>query len=227
MFSNSSSFLGGGPSARPGGPSPFGQQQPNSFQAQGGGFGGGLNPQMTGYPGQQPMQAQQTGYPNQSNYQFQQQPQPTGFQQHPQPTGFQQQQQPQPTGFQQQQQQQPQPTGFQQQPQLTGFQQPQPTGLQPSQQPPAPQQQPQPTGMTSSQMANSFRASHPEQRPPVPSKSSKIPNVRLSFVTAEDQAKFEQLFKSAVGDEQAMSGDQAKNLLLRSKIPGDTLSDIW
>jgi hypothetical protein len=64
---------------------------------------------------------------------------------------------------------------------------------------------------------------------PAPQKSSgfKIPNIRLSFITASDQAKFEQLFKSAVGTGQAMTGEQARELLLRSKIPGEALAHIW
>jgi actin cytoskeleton-regulatory complex protein PAN1 len=49
----------------------------------------------------------------------------------------------------------------------------------------------------------------------------------LSFITATDQAKFEQLFKSAVGNDQALDGDKAKDLLLRSKLPGNVLSQIW
>jgi len=51
--------------------------------------------------------------------------------------------------------------------------------------------------------------------------------MRLSFIVAQDQAKFEQLFKSAVGKNQALSGDQARDLLLRSKLDGDTLGHIW
>jgi hypothetical protein len=35
----------------------------------------------------------------------------------------------------------------------------------------------------------------------------KIPNVRLSFITQEDQGKFEQLFKAAVGNGQALTGE--------------------
>ena len=83
--------------------------------------------------------------------------------------------------------------------------------------------------MTSSQMADSFRSTGSSQQvpPPVPAKSSKIPNIRLSFITVQDQAKFEQLFKSAVGNAQAMSGDQARDLLMRSKLTGDALSHIW
>lgn len=58
--------------------------------------------------------------------------------------------------------------------------------------------------------------------------SSKIPNIRLSFITAQDQAKFETLFKSAVGDGQAtMTGEKARDLLLRSRLDGESLSHIW
>jgi hypothetical protein len=49
----------------------------------------------------------------------------------------------------------------------------------------------------------------------------------LSFITATDQAKFEQLFKSAAGGNQALDGDKARDLLLRSKLPGSALSQIW
>lgn len=201
MFSGSNSYLGGGNSARPGQQQPqYGQQQ--SFQ-QPGGFPGALGPQPTGFAGA-PLQQQFTGYPGQ----------PQGFQQPPQP------QQPQFTGYPGQQTQQ-----FQQTPQQQPFQ----TGAPPPQQaPPAQPQRPQPTGMTSSQMADSFRGTSSQQAPPpVPAKSSKIPSIRLSFITAQDQAKFEQLFKSAVGSAQALSGDQARDLLMRSKLSGDALSHIW
>ncbi|QRW00930.1 actin cytoskeleton-regulatory complex protein pan1 [Ceratobasidium sp. AG-Ba] len=113
------------PNWRPGGQpqqqQPQFQQQPQQQQfgqQPGLGFGGGLQPQPTGFP------QQQRGFLG---------PQPTGFQ--PQPTGFQPQQtgfQPQQTGFQQQ-------SGFQQQP---GFQQPQQTGF-PGLQPQASQPQQQ------------------------------------------------------------------------------------
>jgi hypothetical protein len=155
------------------------------------------------------MQQQYTGFPGQRQ----------GFGQQPQP------QQPQYTGYPGQQSQQ-----FQQQaPPQMPFQ----TGAPPQQQqqqpqPPAQPQRPQPTGMTSAQMADSFRSSAASSiPPPVPAKSSKIPSIRLSFITASDQAKFEQLFKSAVGDAQALSGDQARDLLMRSKLTGDALSHIW
>ena len=228
MFSGSNAFQGGGPSGRPGGPqygqSPFGSQPPSGpMGSQPTGFGGaagGLQPQMTGYPQQQQqqqptMQPQYTGYPGMAGPQQQQ------FQQPPP-------QQPQPTGFPSQlQQQQPQPTGFPTQPQQaqqTGF------NTQSYPQAAAPRQRPQPTGMTSSQMANSFKTS--SEQPPLPPPPSnntgaRIPKQRLSFITADDQAKFEQLFKSAVGTGQALSGDKSRDLLLRSKLPGNTLGDIW
>jgi hypothetical protein len=208
MYSSSNSFLGGTNSARPGQP-PLGQQptlqQPYSGfppqgqqqQPQGGfapqptGFGGGnLQPQLTGYPQpqqqlqQQPTRFQQpqyTGYPPQSQPQQQQPPPPPPVPQIP--TQFQQ--------PQQQQQQQPPPQPQQQQPQFSA---PPSTNLHPQQ--------------TSSQIAQSFQgagSSGPTQQQQH-SKSSKIPNIRLSFITAPDQAKFEQLFKSAVGDGQALDG---------------------
>lgn len=70
----------------------------------------------------------------------------------------------------------------------------------------------------------------------------KIPNIRLTFITAADQARFEQLFKAGVGDGQAVSGKigckdsgdyadetgtTAKDILLRSGLPSRTLEDIW
>jgi hypothetical protein len=155
------------------------------------------------------------------------QPQYTGFPGQPQGFGQQQQQQPQQpqyTGYPGQQSQFQQPLAPQQQPFQTGA-----PPQQQQQQPPAQPQRPQPTGMTSAQMADSFRGSSAASSvpPPVPAKSSKIPSIRLSFITAQDQSKFEQLFKSAVGDSQALSGDQARDLLMRSKLPGDALSHIW
>ena len=84
--------------------------------------------------------------------------------------------------------------------------------------------------MTSGDMANSFRGSPAQSQPAAPPPTSggaKIPNVRLSFITAQDQAKFEQLFKSATSGEQALSGDKAKDLLLRSKLEGNSLAQVW
>ncbi|KAK1509756.1 hypothetical protein CTAM01_01879 [Colletotrichum tamarilloi] len=209
------------------------QQQPQQQAPQ------QLQPQFTGFPGQpQPQQSFQTGappmpsIPSQYQSQFQQQQQQ---QQQPQQTGFpgqQQQQQPQPTGFAQQQQ--PQQTGFpgQLQAQQTGFpqaQQPQPTGFLSQQQTAAPTPiKPQATGF--SQMAASFRTGGtPKPAGRRPKSANKIPNIRLSFITAPDQSKFETLFKSAVGEGQAttMSGDKARDLLMRSRLDGDSLSHIW
>ncbi|KIV77630.1 hypothetical protein PV11_09418 [Exophiala sideris] len=215
MYSSSNSFLGGAGSGRPG-PGGYGQQQS---------FGGSYNqapqqpspfaPQPTGYPGQ--LQSQQTGFPGFAQQQsFQappQQPQFTGY-----PPAQNQAQQPQ---FQQPQQA-PQPPPFQQQPSYQSAPPPQ-------QQPPAPA--PLRPQQTSSQIAQSFTAgssSTPTRaRAPSNQRSKKIPNIRLSFITATDQAKFEQLFKSAVGDNQALSGEKARDLLLRSKLPGSALSQIW
>lgn len=141
------------------------------------------------------------------------QQQPGGFQQ--QPTGFSGGQlQPQFTGYPGQGLQQ----GFQaqqQQPQYTGFPQTQPQAQQQQQQQfqtgrtPQPQV-PQTTGLTSTQIAASFAPKAPAQAQQSShyksASSTKIPKIRLSFLTATDQAKFEQLFKSAVGDGQALDG---------------------
>lgn len=203
------------------------QPQPTGFgggiQPQQTGFGGGIQPQQTGFgPG---MQQQYTGF--QGQQQQQQQPQTQQYTGYPNPQP--QQIQPQATGFPVQQSQQPlqsQYTGFPTQNTSSFQQQSFPQSSTPS---PAPRQQSQPTGMTSSQVADSFRGTAAKQSTPQPitSTSNKIPKVRLSFITASDQSKFEQLFQSAAGSEQSLSGDQARDLLLRSKLPGDTLSHIW
>lgn len=240
MYSQSNSFLGGGNSFRPGSqPQPqygnsFGQpgqqpgQQPSPFAPQPTGYGqpqAPLQQQYTGYPGlQQPqpqapgqLQPQFTGFPGQAAPQ--QQPFQTGAPP-PMPAIPQQFQQ----QFQQQQQQQQQPqSSFNAAPPQTPQQPPA------SQQPPPTPMKPQPTGF--SQMAASFRTGGaPAATPssaPAP-KSNKIPNIRLSFITAADQVKFETLFKSAVGDnDTTMSGEKARDLLMRSRLDGDALSHIW
>ncbi|KAK4238959.1 actin cytoskeleton-regulatory complex protein PAN1 [Achaetomium macrosporum] len=232
MYSNPNSFLGGN-SLRPGAPQ-YGnsfitgtgqpqqqqQQQPGPFAPQPTGFA----PQPTGFA-QAPLQQQYTGYPGLQPPQGpgQLQPQVTGFGQTPQqnmssavppmpaiPQQYQQQ-------FQQQRQQQPSPFG-------AGPAQPAPQTLAP---PPAPVK-PQPTGF--SEMAASFQSAGGAKPQPsaAPRKTNKVPNIRLSFITAQDQAKFETLFKSAVGDAQTtMSGEKARDLLLRSRLDGDSLSHIW
>ena len=186
MFSNSSSYLGGANSARPGAPqygqSSFSQQQPNGFGAQPGFAANPLQQQYTGFPGQAPQQQNFQNVP--------QQPQFTGFPGHNQPQPQQQQQ----------------------------FQ----TG-------PAQAAVPQKTGQTSSQIAQSFSTSTsaPSSTPTAAQSAARIPKIRLSFLTATDQAKFEQLFKSAAGDGQALDGEKVKDLLIRSKLPGADLMQIW
>lgn len=162
------------------------------------------NPYQPNQQQQQPMGFQQTGYGYPPQYGQQQ--------------GGQQQQFPQPalntqaTGFygQPQQPQLQQPTsfgGFQQQQQSfpsTSFVQSQPTGY----------IQAQPTGFQGATV--------------VENSELKIPSIRLSFITAEDQKKFEHLFRTAVpkGDT-SISGDSASNILLRSGLPPVTLAEIW
>jgi hypothetical protein len=226
MYSNPNSFLGGN-AQRPGAPqygSSFGagaglpqqqqqqQQQPSPFAPQPTGFAQApLQQQYTGYPGLQPPQG-----PGQMQPQF------TGYGQTPQqsmpgaappmpaiPQQFQQQ-------FQQQQQQQPSPFAA--------------APAQPTSQtlaPPPPPMKPQATGF--SEMTASFHAAGgAKPQPSLPRQANKVPNIRLSFITAPDQAKFETLFKSAVGDGQTtMSGEKARDLLLRSRLDGDSLSHIW
>lgn len=184
---------------------------------------GGINGQYSGQQQQQQQPPQLQSQYGQPSYQQQGLvPQPTGYALQPQQTGYPVQQQ--------QQQQQPM------MPQYNGFPT-SPASYQPPPQPQQQQQQPVPqqsapfqlsmkTGMTSSQVADSFRSSAaaPTQQS---TRSNKIPNVRLSFITADDQSKFETLFRSAVGDEQALSGDKARDILLRSRLPGDALSQIW
>ncbi|KAA8642149.1 hypothetical protein EYZ11_001822 [Aspergillus tanneri] len=209
MYSSSNSFLGGASSARPGQQPPLmqqqqqysqfppGQQQQPGFAPQTTGYG----PPMSGFGGSQ-LQHQPTGFPT-----GQLQPQFTGFPGGPPQQGL-------------------QPPVPQQQPQFTGY---------PPQSQPPQLQVPSSTGLpvrsavqTSSEIADSFRDVSGAAPPPPPkSLGNKIPNIRLSFITAQDQAKFEQLFKSAVGDSQTMSGDKAKELLLRSRLSGSDLSKIW
>ncbi|KAL9126935.1 MAG: hypothetical protein Q9217_004093 [Psora testacea] len=160
----------------------------------------GYAPQPTGF-GQAPFQQQYTGYPGQGQQQQQSIQTPP---QQPQYTGYlPQQQQPAPNQLSQQQ------------------------AFQTSQPPPQPSL-PQKTGQTSSQVAQSFSFTPASPSAPPPTATgTKIPKIRLSFLTATDQAKFEQLFKSAVGDGQALDGAKCKDLLLRSKLPGSDLMKIW
>ncbi|KAL3707932.1 actin organization and endocytosis protein [Talaromyces marneffei ATCC 18224] len=217
MYSASNSFLGGANSARQQQQaSPFQhqhqQQQPAGFPQH------GLAPQPTGFPGGQQLQPQYTGFPGAAN--------PTAFQQsYGQPSL-------QPP---QQQQLQPQFTGFPGAAPQNQFAPSQPPQA-PQQQNAAPQQFPSASAApptiavhkTSAQMAQSFMQDSASSRPTPPPKSGpRIPNMRLSFITAEDQAKFEQLFKAAAGDDVILDGDKARDILLRSRLSGQDLSKIW
>ncbi|KAK6538267.1 actin organization and endocytosis protein [Orbilia ellipsospora] len=178
--------------------------------------------------GQQPNQQQQFGQGQYGQQQQQQQRYGGGLgipgQLGPQATGY-------PGGFI------PQPTGYGNQPmplnsQYTGFI-PQPTGAPGvgayGNVPPVPQISPQ----FQQQQQTPISPQTPTQ--PSASKSAasakkvqvKIPNIRLTFITAADQAKFEQLFKAGVQDGQAMSGNTAKEILLRSGLPSSILETIW
>lgn len=229
MFSGSSSYLGN-QSGRPGAAPPpqynsfQQQQQPQQGQQPQQQQNAFLNPNPSGYGAPAPLQQNYTGYPMQ--------PQQAGFQP-------QQQMQPQSTGFPGQQQ----PSQFnsmqppqQQQSFQTGAVPPMPSiptqfQTQPQQQsaPPNPVK-PQPTGFAA--MADSFKTtgSSPAAgrgRRASKAKGVRIPSIRLGFITAQDQAKFEQLFKSAAGDGQTLSGDKSRDLLMRSKLDGNSLSQIW
>lgn len=180
MYSNSNAYLGGGNTGRPGA-SQYGQLPYSTAQGQQ--PQNSFNQQAANATGGQ-IPPQFTGYPPQSIQQNFSTPQP-------QP----QQQQPQFTGYPIQNQQTGQSQGY-------SLQSYQPT---PSSSATLPSQQ---TGQTSSQIAQSFQ-SNPSPTPSAPTSSatsSKIPKIRLSFLTVEDQAKFEQLFKSAVGNEQSLDG---------------------
>ncbi|PTD10477.1 Actin cytoskeleton-regulatory complex protein PAN1 [Fusarium culmorum] len=219
MYSNSNAYLGGN-SQRPGGQQPQQQYGGGSFGNMGAGQQPGQQPspfapQPTGF-GQAPLQQQYTGFPMQGQGLQPQQPLQQQY------TGF-------PGQQQQPQQQQPFQTAI-------------PTAAAAAHwllclastgvraiQPPAVPMKPQATGFT--EMAASFQTggtAKPRGRRPEKPQPNKIPNIRLSFITAQDQAKFETLFKSAVGDGgMTMSGEKARDLLMRSRLDGDALSHIW
>ncbi|KAG7192673.1 actin organization and endocytosis protein [Scheffersomyces spartinae] len=184
----------------------------NPYQQQGGfipqqtGFGASGGP--GGYQQQQQPPLQQPSF--NSNEFFQPPPlqgQATGF--------YQQQQQPQypsqygGAGYGQQQQQQPMGgvLGFNQapqlQPQVTGYIQTQPTGF---------------------QMAGAGGANVTV----VENMALKIPSIRLSFINADDQKKYEHLFRTAVPKgELAISGDGASEILMRSGLKPVVLAEVW
>lgn len=172
----------------------------NPYQQQ-----GGFIPQQTGFGG----------------YQQQPQPQNPQFQSNEffQPPPL----QGQATGFYQQQQQQPQyqaqnvyggsgylpPGGG-----VLGFGQ-------------APQLQPQATGYIQTQPTG-FQMAGGGAPVVVENTALKIPSIRLSFINADDQKKYEHLFRSAVpAGEQAISGDGASEILLRSGLKPVVLAEVW
>jgi hypothetical protein len=201
MFTGSSAYLGGN-SGRPN-PQQLGGSfnQPPSLQPQGSNT---FSSQPTGF-GQASSSLQNVVGPTQS--------QPVGFPQS--------QMQQQYTGFSNGQQ----AHQYNQVPQLQSYQ----LGIPPTSS--AQQSQPtrpQPTGF--SQMAASFQNVGGTAKPKgrrVSKSTTRIPNIRLSFITAKDQAQFETLFKSAVGSEQTLSGEKSRDILLRSGLDGDSLSQIW
>ncbi|CAH2354150.1 actin cytoskeleton-regulatory complex protein Pan1p [[Candida] railenensis] len=143
---------------------------------------------------------QQTGF-NPGNYQVPQPPQ----QQYGQPTGYNAYQQPQ---------LQTQSLGYYASPQLQ----------QPVQQQQQQQLQPQQTGFIQTQPTG-FGPSAPTVSE---NNELKIPAIRLSFLTAADQTKFEHLFRTAVPKgEQAVNGDACRDILLRSGLQPVTLAEIW
>ncbi|KAK6536004.1 actin organization and endocytosis protein [Arthrobotrys megalospora] len=181
---------------------------------------------MYGNPGQYGQQPNQQQY-GQGQYQQQQQQQYGGGlgvpgQLPPQQTGYQGGFMPQPTGYGNPQN----PLGAQ----YTGFV-PQPTGVPGGfgNVPPVPQM----PNQFQQQQQSQLSPQTPTAPTPTPGASSakkaqvKIPNIRLTFITAADQAKFEQLFKAGVQDGQALSGNTAKEILLRSGLPGSILETIW
>ncbi|CDK26814.1 unnamed protein product [Kuraishia capsulata CBS 1993] len=130
-----------------------------------------------------------------------------GYQQPQQQSGYGYQQpgfQPQQTGFQ------PQQTGFQ--PQQTGFQpQPQQTGFQPQQ-----------AGFQSQQAGFQSTGIQAENR------DLKIPSIRLTFISAQDQENFEHLFRASVPKgENSIDGNAARDILLKSNLSPLQLAEIW
>ncbi|SCU89089.1 LADA_0E13630g1_1 [Lachancea dasiensis] len=217
-----------------------------------------LQPQLTGAYGQQVPPTSFFGQQVQPQSSNQQQQQPTGTYQQPmavqqsnlqpfQQTNYSS-QPPQTTGYMAQQQlqgtdyNQPRPTSNSQanQPSQTGALpqtsqplQPQQTGYysQPSQQPLQPQQtgfysqnaQPpmQPLKPSATGFVNSFANNGVND-------DMKIPAMRLSFMTANDQAKFETLFRSSVPrGSNTISGNSCRSILMKSGVSPTLLARIW
>ena len=177
MFSNSASSFGGNSSRA--GSAPYGQLQPHSQQQQQSQYQpqGGVGAQATGFMAM-PLQNQFT--------RFQGQGQSSTGTLAPSQLAYS-------PGYTQTSQQQIAPNST--------------MGLQLQSGQSQGHQMPMRTGQTSSEIAQSFQASEiPLSKTPKATPGTKIPSIRLSFLTAQDQARFEQLFKSAVGDNQALDG---------------------
>ena len=55
-----------------------------------------------------------------------------------------------------------------------------------------------------------------------------LPNIRLSFITARDQERFETIFRNNVPKgENAMDGNTARSILMKSQLSAVQLSQIW
>ncbi|KAL3232975.1 Actin cytoskeleton-regulatory complex protein PAN1 [Nakaseomyces bracarensis] len=183
---------------------------------------------------------QQQGMPQQSTYPQQGMPQQGLQQQGLQQQGMSQQGIPQQGMQPQGVSQQFQPQGLQQQPIQTQSLQPQPSAsLQPmvtgqsqqALQPLMPQQtgfyrqggQPvlEPLKPTATGFVNSFANNGLNT-------NIKIPTMRLSFITAQDQAKFETLFRSIVTKgSNTVSGENCRAILMKSGLQPSQLAKIW
>ncbi|GAV26973.1 hypothetical protein PMKS-000434 [Pichia membranifaciens] len=216
-----------------------------SFQPQQTG-GQGLTAQRTGYLQQQQQQPNQQ-LMSQGTGWNQQAPPLTSFQ--AQPTGGLLDQR---TGYQQQTQQPPM-TSFQAQPtgglmnQRTGYQQSlmsQTTGWNQQQQQPATTfgsmpLQSQATGWNANPLQPQLTSVQPLAAQPTGFISSLtsmgsqnndliLPNIRLSFITARDQERFETIFRNNVPKgENAMDGNTARSILMKSQLSAVQLSQIW
>ncbi|KAG7904852.1 hypothetical protein KL907_003068 [Ogataea polymorpha] len=78
--------------------------------------------------------------------------------------------------------------------------------------------QPQQTGFTSSLVTSSENEN----------KDIKIPNIRLSFITAKEQERFEHVFRVNVPrGENSIDGQTAKKIMMQSGLSATKLADIW
>ena len=181
-------------------PNPAQQPQLQSIQPQGTGYYQAAN--TANVHSVQPLQSQGTGYyvstPNLISSNQTQQPLQA------QGTGY----------YQSQPQQVPPPQQAQSlqplKPQQTGFY------LQPQNQAPLEPLKPTATGFVNSFANNGLN------------NDIKIPAIRLSFITAQDQAKFETLFRSIVTNgSNTVSGANCRKILMRSGLPPSQLARIW